>query len=640
MNERPTLTHSRPTPPQPQPPGRVVRTLAICATLGLSLALSACGGGGDSSPAPAPAPIPAPPVVAAAADNLTVALGQVGLLLANDTLGGAAVTAGPGGNVSFELTSGLPPLGIGVNNGTVNVAPTAAAGTVSLSYRICQSGSTTNCANAAASIVVPAQGSLSGRAVDAASAAGIAGVRVRLGAQSTTTGADGAFSLSAVPAGTRLTVVFDSDTHAESARIADVTHATDTDVQARLVRTGVSAALNIALGGTVVMPGNPAQVTLPAAGLQRADGTVPGGNVTVRMTPIDPASDSSVMPGDFSTSVGGATTPIESYGALNVVLRDDGGAPLNLRPGQSATLRIPLASRDTSPPATIPLFFFNNTTGLWVQEGTAALTGTAPNRYYQGTVTHFSTWNADLVMDTVRVTGCVADVNGQRIANARVNSDGVDYSGTSSGTTNATGDFTIPMRRSSQATLVGRVGGQSSNTLRVGPFGGDSTLPSCLVLGAVGGGVTMTLSWGERPGDLDSHLLTPAGDHVFFGNDGSLGAAPFASLDVDDTNSFGPEVITVSRLMVGTYTYYVRNYSGFGNGPISASGARVSLSISGRATELFTPPAGGENSGTNVWVLFELDVNAQCNVTVRRVPAFVASDPTPAAAANPVYCVR
>jgi hypothetical protein len=149
----------------------------------------------------------------------------------------------------------------------------------------------------------------------------------------------------------------------------------------------------------------------------------------------------------------------------------------------------------------------------------------------------------------------------------------------------------------------------------------------------------MKLTWGERPSDLDSHLFTPNGFEVFFSSQGSLIAAPFASLDVDDTSSFGPEVVTVSQLMVGTYKYSVRNFSGQSNGFFSTSPARVELSLPGRPIELFAPPTQGETGSTNWWNLFELDVDAQCNITVRRVGTFTTAKPV-AATGTAVYCVR
>jgi hypothetical protein len=580
--------------------------------------------------------VPAPPIVAVA-DTFNLTLGGSGDTLANDTLRGAAATAA---TVTASATGTLP-TGVTLSAaGLLSVGNSASPGTSTIGYRICQTVALANCATADITLTIPVLGTLSGRAIDAATGSGVPNVTVSAGGLVATTDSTGAFSIAGLTATPRLTVLFNATTHAEAAGITRIGGAATSELQVRMLRVATTATVAVASGGTVTVAGSPAQVVLPADGLQRADGSIPTGNVTVRLTPIDPASDSAVMPGDFTTLVGGTPTSIESFGALNVGLADAAGAALNLRSGQSATVRIPVATRSATVPATIPLFFFDTTIGRWVQEGTATLAGTGAGRYYQGTVTHFSTWNADQVMDSVRVTGCVADANGARVANAFVASDGIDYSGTSSATSNGTGDFTIAIRRSSLATLVALSGGTLSNTLSAGPYTADTTLPACLVLNQAAAGVTMKLTWGAAPSDLDSHLFTPSGSHVYFGNDGNLVAEPFAALDVDDTSSFGPEVITLTRLMVGTYKYYVHNYSGFGAGAIGASSARVELNIPGRNAELFTPPATGETSSTEIWTLFELDVDAQCNVTVRRVPGYANAEPAPPATTAPVYCAR
>ena len=65
------------------------------------------------------------------------------------------------------------------------------------------------------------------------------------------------------------------------------------------------------------------------------------------------------------------------------------------------------------------------------------------------------------------------------------------------------------------------------------------------------GKLRMVLTWGEEVKDLDSHLITSTGCHVFYGNkqcpDGS------ASLDADVTDGFGPETINVHSLRPGLY---------------------------------------------------------------------------------------
>jgi hypothetical protein len=359
----------------------------------------------------------------------------------------------------------------------------------------------------------------------------------------------------------------------------------------------------------------------------------------VALTPLNPASDSTVMPGDFTTLVGGVVRHIESFGALDVVLTDSTGARLNLRPGFTANLRIPVGTRNAAPPAHSPLYFFDEASGRWVEEGAAAQGGSGAGAYYEGDVSHFTTWNADQVYETVQVNGCIADASGARVAGASIAGDGIDYSGTTSARTDAGGSFSIPVRRGSHTALTGVFGGLLTNTLQQATGSVDVTLPACLSLSTSGAGITMKLTWGATPVDLDSHLFAPDGSEVSYRNKGSLTASPFASLDIDDTNSFGPEVVTVTKLMVGTYKYSVRNYTGYAGGPIAASGARVELNLPGRAPELFAPPAAGESQGTQWWNLFEFSVDASCNITINRVQRY--SDKSPASSALPqAFCFK
>ena len=92
--------------------------------------------------------------------------------------------------------------------------------------------------------------------------------------------------------------------------------------------------------------------------------------------------------------------------------------------------------------------------------------------------------------------------------------------------------------------------------------------------------IRMVLNWGATPNDLDSHLLTPEIEgnthHIFYSNTGSYTAVPYAKLDTDDTNGYGPETITINQLFAGTYTYYIKNYSG-GNSGLKNSNAVVQI---------------------------------------------------------------
>ncbi|MEC4889179.1 MAG: Ig domain-containing protein [Nitrospira sp.] len=265
-------------------------------------------------------------------------------------------------------------------------------------------------------------------------------------AGSTASGADGSFTVPA-PVNDRAVIHVEASGFAEAFPVARVVSGQTTTVGVKLLPVGSTQPVTVASGGTVTVPNSTAQVDLPANGLVPQNGGTVAGTVNVSVTPINPAVDPKLMPGDFTGLSAGGTTPIESFGAIVVDIRDNAGNRYNLAAGKTATIRIPLGTKSSNPPTTIPLWYFDETSGLWKEEGTATLQGTAPNQYYEGTVSHFSTWNADDPMLRTWVNGCVQDANGQRVAYAWVESDGIDYSGGDSDWTMADGTFKVGVRK-------------------------------------------------------------------------------------------------------------------------------------------------------------------------------------------------
>ncbi len=69
--------------------------------------------------------------------------------------------------------------------------------------------------------------------------------------------------------------------------------------------------------------------------------------------------------------------------------------------------------------------------------------------------------------------------------------------------------------------------------------------------------IEVVLSWNTPTSDIDLHTWNPAGEHCFYSNkiisDGSL--------DIDDTNGFGPETFAVPTANTGVYEIQVNCYS-------------------------------------------------------------------------------
>jgi len=322
-----------------------------------------------------------------------------------------------------------------------------------------------------------------------ANSAPISGATVETDIGTATTPADGKFSVSA-PSGDRTIVHVEATGFAEAFPVARVISGQTSNLGVKLVPIGVTETVSVAAGGIVSVPNSPAQVTIPANGLVPRAGGTPAGSVNVALTPINPAEDTNLMPGGFNgiSAGGGSTQPIESFGAMLVDLRDSAGTRYTLAGGKTSTIRIPLGTNSANPPATVPLWFFDETAGVWKEEGTATLQGTAPDQYYEGTVAHFSYWNADIVMERIFVTGCVKNPNGQPVAEALVRTDGIDYTGVAADFTAADGIFQVAMRKNSRAKLAlfefnlqTFNFGPISNTVNVGPSATDIALPNCLV---------------------------------------------------------------------------------------------------------------------------------------------------------------
>jgi len=404
----------------------------------------------------------------------------------------------------------------------------------------------------------------------------------------------------------RISVNADTEDFGENSTIINIT-STDGAVSAnvQLLPANASQSFESADGANLAVD-NVQVVDIPPAAFVTADNTAYSGSVNAEITLIDPSSDPGIMPGDYTTvDVNtGAVLPIESFGAVNITFKSSAGQPLDLAEGQTATIRIPVAEGASSRPLTIPLFYFNESLGRWIEEGEATLATSGGTSVYEGTVSHFTTWNADRVFESVSIQGCVVDTDGNAVANTEIRTRGSNYIGTASAVANASGEFVVAAREASRV-FLSAISGTQSRTIVVNTSTADQAITDCLIVDEAAS--TVTLSWGENPRDLDTHFSGPAdatGDslfHIYFSNKTVDLGDTTLYLDVDDTSSFGPEILTIPAFpFLGTYRYSVYRYSG--SSDILASPTRVELNLNGE-TSAFGPPAG---TPTDCWTVFEL----------------------------------
>jgi hypothetical protein len=156
--------------------------------------------------------------------------------------------------------------------------------------------------------------------------------------------------------------------------------------------TGVIAA---GTGGSVQTPDG-AIVKLPANAIVTNGGTPYIGNVHVAANWLNPTGGNKLaltMPGDLrGIDSSGNLKILETFGMMAVNLKDDAGQKLQISNGQVAELTLPIpAALQASAPATIAFWSFNESNGLWKQEGMATKSG----NQYIGKASHFSFWNCD-----------------------------------------------------------------------------------------------------------------------------------------------------------------------------------------------------------------------------------------------------
>ena len=118
-------------------------------------------------------------------------------------------------------------------------------------------------------------------------------------------------------------------------------------------------------------------------------------------------------------------------------------------------------------------------------------------------------------------------------------------------------------------------------------------------------GLRIVLNWGASPNDLDSHLVFED-EHIYFDRkNGSTSAN--ANLDVDDTDSFGPETITIEKKHVGTtYVYAVHDFINRADTSsiyLAHSNAKVLVYIGQSLVRSYYVP---KNAKGNLWTVFRI----------------------------------
>ena len=224
------------------------------------------------------------------------------------------------------------------------------------------------------------------------------------------TGRDGTFYLKNIQVpGNRCIVQSRKDGYFTGTRALTPDEHGKTETRIVLMANPVTHTFEASSGSTAALSDG-SEVRIPANGLVSDAGTPYNGPVNMSVRYLDPTAQNFgvLVPGgdmvarreDQSTSI------LYSYGILRVEMKDPSGSPLQLAPGSTSTLvmNIPAEQLSTAPHQ-IPLWYFDEESGVWQEEGFATREG---NRYI-GAVTHFTDWNCDAPTEGATIIGRLVD---------------------------------------------------------------------------------------------------------------------------------------------------------------------------------------------------------------------------------------
>jgi len=309
------------------------------------------------------------------------------------------------------------------------------------------------------------------------------GVLIKAGTKSATTDAKGYFRITnaSLDKGASL-VTAEKSGYFKSYRSFRATNGAN-HVEIKLIKKVSAGTISSSTGGSVTFT-NGAKVALPVNGVVKAAGGAYTGDIKVFAAYIDPtATDiSGTVPGSFmADDKDNNRVLLQSYGMMAVELESTSGEKLQIASGQVATLTTPIpAAAQATAPATISLWYVDEQTGIWKEEGTATRNGS----HYIGNVKHFSFWNCDVNVPTIALSTSLKNSHGNPLIHVmvRIKRPGATYLAESYGWTDSLGQVSglVPKNEA----LVLEVLDNCHNvvvTQNIGPFTTNTTLPTITV---------------------------------------------------------------------------------------------------------------------------------------------------------------
>ncbi|HEY6505570.1 MAG TPA: carboxypeptidase-like regulatory domain-containing protein [Chitinophagaceae bacterium] len=307
------------------------------------------------------------------------------------------------------------------------------------------------------------------------------GVTIKVGTKTATTNARGYFRIVNASLDKKTSLLTaEKAGYFKAFRIFSATSGVN-QVAIQLVKKTSAGSVNAGSGGAVTLS-NGSKITLPANGVVRATGGTYTGNINVYASYIDPTSTNiaETVPGSFlAIDKDDKKVVLTSYGMLAVELESSSGEKLQMANGSMATLTTAIpSSLQSSAPASISLWYVDEQTGIWKEEGTATKTGTT----YVGEVKHFSYWNCDVPGPTVNLSATFVNTAGLPLVHTEIRIRPASGYASAHGLTDSLGQVSDPVP--ANMNLILEVLSSCYTVMysqNIGPFSSDANLGTITV---------------------------------------------------------------------------------------------------------------------------------------------------------------
>lgn len=374
------------------------------------------------------------------------------------------------------------------------------------------------------------------------------------------------------------------------------------------------------------------KVNITYNNLRRIDGNAPTRPVTVFLTDID-QNNLAVLPGKLVSKTTDTLLPLQVFASTHLQLNekyattDEDNADVYRQQSM-----ISLANETSVPveivayknaPATATLYYFDTSSSSWqAGENLTLTTNSKGQSVYTGSTSHTGYLIVAKTADTRTVTGCVADTQGNRLANTQVNArlSHSFYRGYS----DSEGNFSLTLPTNVAVNLQAFAEQYRSNTQTREAAVTTSSSTNCLQVNMTKSqSATAKLTWNGSPADLDINVFLPTDDVLWYNNLGSSTTTPFANIT---TLADGSEQLSYARLLIGTHRLFVYNASKTFNPGITESGAKLTLTTAAKTftaspaayakqTEVTQSSSRLSDTRSVVWYAGDMVVDANCNIS-------------------------